>query len=43
MMDAAQGATTAVEETVKDFVVHRPLATVGLALGLGFLIGVVSR
>ena len=43
MMDAAQGATTAVAETLEDFIVRRPLATAGLAFGLGFLIGVTWR
>ena len=42
-MDAAQDAATSIEETLEDFVHERPLATVGLALGLGFLIGAAWR
>ena len=40
MMDAAQDAASSIEETLEDVITQRPLATVGLALGLGFLIGV---
>ena len=43
MMDAAQDAATTIEETLENVIVQRPLATVGLALGLGFLIGVTWR
>jgi ElaB/YqjD/DUF883 family membrane-anchored ribosome-binding protein len=43
MMDAAQNAATSIEETLEDVITQRPLATVGLALGLGFLIGVTWR
>jgi ElaB/YqjD/DUF883 family membrane-anchored ribosome-binding protein len=43
MMDAAQDAYSSVEETLEDVITHRPLATVGLALGLGFLIGMAWR
>ena len=43
MMDAAQDAATSIEETLEDVITQRPLATVGLALGLGFLIGVTWR
>jgi ElaB/YqjD/DUF883 family membrane-anchored ribosome-binding protein len=43
MMDAAQNAATSIEETLEDAIAERPLATVGLALGLGFLIGVTWR
>ena len=32
-----------IEETMEDVITQRPLATVGLALGLGFLIGVTWR
>ena len=39
MMDAAQDAATSIEETLADVITQRPLATVGLAIGLGFLIG----
>ena len=40
---AAQDAATSVEETLEEVIAERPLATVGLALGLGFLIGVTWR
>ena len=43
MMDAAQDAAANLEETLEDVVKQRPLATVGLALGLGFLIGLTWR
>ena len=43
MMDAAQDAAASIEETLEDVITQRPLATVGLALGLGFLIGVTWR
>jgi ElaB/YqjD/DUF883 family membrane-anchored ribosome-binding protein len=43
MMDAAQDAATTIEETLEDVITQRPLATVGLALGLGFLIGATWR
>src|SRR5438270_10816157 len=43
MMDAAQDAATSIEETLEDAITQRPLATVGLALGIGFLIGVTWR
>jgi ElaB/YqjD/DUF883 family membrane-anchored ribosome-binding protein len=43
MMDAAQDAATTIEETLEDVIAQRPLATVGLALGLGFLIGATWR
>src|SRR5438034_809970 len=36
-MDAAQDAAYSIEETLEDVIAQRPLATVGLALGLGFL------
>ena len=42
-MDTAPDAATSIEETLEDLVHERPLATVGLALGLGFLIGAVWR
>jgi ElaB/YqjD/DUF883 family membrane-anchored ribosome-binding protein len=42
-MDAAQDAAHSIEETLEDVIQTRPLATVGLALGLGFLIGVTWR
>jgi ElaB/YqjD/DUF883 family membrane-anchored ribosome-binding protein len=43
MMDAAQDAATSLGETVEDAIVQRPIAAVGLAVGLGFLIGVTWR
>jgi ElaB/YqjD/DUF883 family membrane-anchored ribosome-binding protein len=43
VLDAAQSAATTIEDTLEDVIVQRPLATVGLALGLGFLIGVTWR
>ena len=43
MMDAAQDAAYSIEETLEDVITQRPLATVGLALGLGFLIGAMWR
>jgi ElaB/YqjD/DUF883 family membrane-anchored ribosome-binding protein len=43
MLDAAQDTASSIEETLEDMIVQRPLATVGLALGLGFLIGVTWR
>ena len=42
-MDAAQDAASSIEETLEDLIHERPLATVGLALGLGFLIGAAWR
>lgn len=43
MLNAAQDAASSAEETLEDVIAERPLATVGLALGLGFLIGVTWR
>ena len=43
MLNAAQDAATSVEQTLEDAIAERPLATVGLALGLGFLIGMTWR
>jgi ElaB/YqjD/DUF883 family membrane-anchored ribosome-binding protein len=43
VMDAAQDAATSIEETLENVITQRPLATVGLALGLGFLIGATWR
>ena len=43
MMDAATDAASSIEESLEDVIAQRPLATVGLALGLGFLIGVTWR
>jgi ElaB/YqjD/DUF883 family membrane-anchored ribosome-binding protein len=41
--DAAYDAASSFEEGLEDVIQQRPLATVGLALGLGFLIGVTWR
>src|ERR1700720_4221624 len=38
MLDAAQDPAYSIEETLEDAITQRPLATVGIALGLGFLI-----
>ena len=43
MMDAAQDAASSIEETLEDVITQRPLATVGLALGIGLLIGIAWR
>jgi ElaB/YqjD/DUF883 family membrane-anchored ribosome-binding protein len=43
MLDAAQDAASSIEETLEDVITQRPLATVALALGLGFLIGATWR
>lgn len=43
MMDAAQDAASSFEEQFEDAVAQRPLATVGIALGIGFLIGLAWR
>jgi ElaB/YqjD/DUF883 family membrane-anchored ribosome-binding protein len=43
MLSAAQDVAGSLEETIEDAIVQRPLATVGIALGLGFLIGVTWR
>src|ERR1700731_1720075 len=40
---AAMGAAQSIEESLEDVIAQRPLATVGLALGIGFLIGVTWR
>ncbi len=43
MMGAAQDAAASLEETLEDAIAERPLATIGVALGIGFLIGVAWR
>jgi ElaB/YqjD/DUF883 family membrane-anchored ribosome-binding protein len=43
MMDAAMESATSIEESLEDAITSRPLATVGLALGIGFLIGAAWR
>jgi ElaB/YqjD/DUF883 family membrane-anchored ribosome-binding protein len=42
-LGAAQEAATSIEETLEEAIQQRPLATVAIALGLGFLIGVTWR
>ena len=42
-MEAAQDAAYSIEESLEDVIAQRPLATVGLALGIGFLIGAAWR
>lgn len=41
--NAAQDAADTIESTVEDFIGERPFAAVGLALGVGFLIGLSWR
>lgn len=43
MMGAAQDAAYSLEETLEDAITQRPLATVGIALGIGLLIGMAWR
>jgi len=43
MFEAAQDDAGSLEETLEDAITQRPLATVGLALGLGFLIGAIWK
>ena len=43
MMDAAHDAAGSIGETLEEAITERPLATVGLAIGLGFLIGATWR
>jgi ElaB/YqjD/DUF883 family membrane-anchored ribosome-binding protein len=42
-LSAAQDAAVSLEDSVEDAIVQRPLAAMGLAAGLGFLIGVTWR
>ena len=42
-MAAAQNAASSMEETLEDAISQRPLATLGLAVGLGVLIGMTLR
>jgi ElaB/YqjD/DUF883 family membrane-anchored ribosome-binding protein len=42
-LEAAQDAAATLEDSIEDAIVKRPLATVGLAIALGFLIGVTWR
>jgi ElaB/YqjD/DUF883 family membrane-anchored ribosome-binding protein len=41
--NVAQSQVVSIEDTLEDVIRERPLSTVGLALGLGFLIGVTWR
>jgi ElaB/YqjD/DUF883 family membrane-anchored ribosome-binding protein len=41
--NAAQDAASSVEDTLADVIQERPVATLVLAFGLGFLIGVTWR
>ncbi len=43
MMDAAHDAASSIEESLEEIITQRPLATVGLAVGLGFLMGAIWR
>jgi ElaB/YqjD/DUF883 family membrane-anchored ribosome-binding protein len=43
MMDSAYDAASSLEESLEDLITERPLATVGIALGIGFLIGAAWR
>src|SRR5713226_8376631 len=43
MLDAAQDAAYSIEESLEEVITQRPLATVSLALGLGFIIGMTWR
>jgi ElaB/YqjD/DUF883 family membrane-anchored ribosome-binding protein len=43
MLDAAQDVAGSLEETLEEVITQRPLATVGIALGIGFLIGAAWR
>lgn len=43
MMDSAYDAASSLEESLEDAITQRPLATVGIALAIGFLIGAAWR
>ncbi|HYI28199.1 MAG TPA: DUF883 domain-containing protein [Bradyrhizobium sp.] len=43
MMDSAYDAASSLEESLEETIAQRPLATVGIALGIGFLIGAAWR
>jgi ElaB/YqjD/DUF883 family membrane-anchored ribosome-binding protein len=43
MMDAAQDAAYSLEESLEEAISQRPLASIGLALGVGILIGLAWR
>ncbi len=42
-LEAAQDYASTLEESLEDAIVQKPIAAVGLAIGLGFLIGVTWR
>lgn len=42
-IEAAHDAAASVQDTLEDAIQHRPLAIIGLAIGLGFLIGATWR
>ncbi len=42
-IEAAQSAASSIEEAIEDAIQHRPIAAVGLAASLGFLIGIAWR
>jgi ElaB/YqjD/DUF883 family membrane-anchored ribosome-binding protein len=42
-LEAAQDAANSLEESIEDAIQQRPLAAVGLAIGLGFLVGITWR
>jgi ElaB/YqjD/DUF883 family membrane-anchored ribosome-binding protein len=42
-MEAAQDAAASIEETLEEAIRERPVASIAVALGLGFLIGVTWR
>lgn len=43
MMDSAYDTASSLEESLEEAIAQRPLATVGIALGIGFLIGAAWR
>ena len=43
MMGAAHDAASSIGESLEEVISERPLATVGLAIGIGFLIGATWR
>ena len=43
VMDDARDAALSIEESLEDAIAQRPLATIGIALGVGFLIGMAWR
>jgi ElaB/YqjD/DUF883 family membrane-anchored ribosome-binding protein len=43
MLDAAQNTANSAGESLEELITQRPFVTLGLALGLGFLIGATMR